>query len=262
MTSSRTLQVKSNLELRLFAVLSGGALVAALVLSEGTRLSAESLFPRALFGFISSLALGLPLLLLGDRRWPMSRTRHLANGMVQSLVLYLFFGSFSLSLFKSAVLGGIALGAWYALVLPWVERLNGREGAPAGRSWRSVMALPLAGGLVVGSVASVYFFFAQASVLPIFFLFFVSGALLSMLVCWPVLWLVERFLKTAWRYVIGGAGSGLLMWLMFTGSVFVEKSTTVLLPAFWLGLGAFALIGSIAGLLYTAFVWKQLRADS
>jgi len=238
-----------------------------LVLSHGHGFSGESLFPRALLGVASSVVLGIPLLLLGDRYWPQFKLRHLASGCMQSLVTCLLLGGFSWQWLASAVWGGVVLGIWYSLVIPWVEIWSRRASLPARRGWQAVLAIPLAGGLALGTAASI-FFSAQADVLPAFILFFVIGALISMLVCWPMLWLVERYLVTPWRHVIGGAGSGLLIWLISIGPIFMVRPTLIfqgavtLPPLFWLGPVVFVSIGVIAGLLYSAFVFALGRKKS
>jgi len=141
------------------------------------------------------------------------------------------------------------------------------RGRAFGGGWRAIMALPLTGGLILGGAACV-FFFSGTETLPAFVLFFLIGALLGLLVGWPVLWLVERFLVTPWRYVIGGAGPGLLIWLGCVAPLFVSgpalmpKGVVALPPLFWVGPVVFVACGLLAGALYTALTWMRGRAGS
>ncbi|MGY2284075.1 hypothetical protein [Pseudomonas gingeri] len=255
--------MKPNGELRLCAVLVCGGLVQALVMSSVDTLSQTIAFAMLLFGVLASAVVGIPLLLLGDRYCPTLRWRHWVSGLIQGLVIYLFFGGFSGSLLKVAVVGGLVLGMAYSLAIYWVENWPSRNGSPARRGWRSIIAVPVAGGLTLGTVA-VVLFFGQGEVLPGFVLFFLIGALLSMLVCWPLLWLVERFLTTGWRYVIGGGAAGLLIWIITAmPSVLEVRTPAARPPLFWAGMAIFVAIGLVAGGLYTVAHWLgKRRRDS
>jgi len=91
-----------------------------------------------------------------------------------------------------------------------------------------------------------------------FFMLFLIGGLISMLVSWPVLWLVERFLTTRLRYLIGGVVSSFFVWLLSVAPVFLANPQallkgSVLSPrGFWSGLIIYLAIGLVSGAVYMA----------
>jgi len=195
--------------LRLFAVPMCGGLVYAGAKALVLGPSASALFSGFLFGSLIAIVLGIPLLLWGDRRCPGSRARHLFSALLQSLAANLLLGLSPSTLLLSTLAGGLALGLVFSLALLGIERLPGRAQAPR-RSPGSIIAVPLSGGLTLGLAATLF----MDHSLGAFCLFFLIGGLLGMLVCWPVLWLVERFLSTSWRYLVGGVISAGLIWLL------------------------------------------------
>jgi len=111
------------------------------------------------------------------------------------------------------------------------------------------LALPICGG---GAVAAAFNSFG---------LFFVVGFVLTMLVGWPLLALLEwKFHRCRLRYVIGGLVCSLLAWLLMDGAFFPgawEKIWTS--SYFWTEwaprrMGFFSLLGLGAGALYTFIV--------
>jgi tetrahydromethanopterin S-methyltransferase subunit F len=251
-------------ELRLFAVPMCGGLVYAGAKALVLGPSAAALFSGFLFGSVIAIVLGIPLLLWGDRRCPGSRLRHLLSALLQSLAANLLLGLPVVTLLWSTLAGGLALGLLSSLVLLGIERLPGRTPAHR-RSPASVIAVPLSGGLTLGLAASV---FIEHS-LGAFCLFFLIGGLLGMLVCWPVLWLVERRLNTSWRYLVGGVISSGLIWLMSALPHFLDYARASV-PADYpwpsrFGQGAllFLALGLVAGGLCTAlnalFAWLWRR---
>ncbi len=123
------------------------------------------------------------------------------------------------------------------------------------------LALPICGGVVVA--------FAFGSVgLPTTIVnakgvgvFFIAGAVLTMLLGWPLIALLEwRFHSYRLRYVFGGLVCALLTWIFIEGAFFSgawEKIWTS--SHFWSkraprGVPFFSLVGLGAGLAYTAIV--------
>lgn len=239
-------------ELRLFAVPMCGGLVSACANAVTQGISASALFEGFLFGCVIATVLGIPLLLWGDRRCPQSKTRHLLSALIQSLLANLLLGLPLVTL----VFSTLALGLLYSLVLLGIQRLPPGPLA-AQRSPGSVVAVPLSGGLTLGVAAVVLVGPGASDSLSAFWLGFLIGGLLSMLVCWPILWLIERFLNTPWRYVLGGGVSGSLIWLMIGLPNFIDYLQTaapaVYLwpPAFWQGALLFTAFGLAAGALCT-----------
>ncbi|MCQ2995022.1 hypothetical protein NLO95_12940 [Pseudomonas syringae] len=87
--SLRDTKMRVDAALRLLAVPLCGALVYAAVMPLLKGLSATSLFTGLLYGFIVSMVVGVPLLLVGDRFFPGSKARHIVSSLLQSLLLYL-----------------------------------------------------------------------------------------------------------------------------------------------------------------------------
>lgn len=195
--------MKPNPELRLWAVLLSGGLVYAGAKGLVNGWNGTQLFSGFLFGTLIALCLGIPLLLLSDRRCPGFRGRHVLSGLIQALVACLLIRVSTLQLVLLSLGGGLAWSALYSLLESAVQRLAVSE-RPSG--WR-LLALPLAGALTLGGLAALLYPKGSETVV-VLLLGAAIGAWLSMLVCWPVQWLVERWLRTAWRHVIGGGLSG------------------------------------------------------
>jgi hypothetical protein len=256
--------MRPNGELRLFAVLLCNGVVCSGVMSSLNGFLGSVVFPAFLYGCVSAAVLGIPLLLLGDRRFARFKARYIVNGLIQGLIAYLFSHTFSAYPLLLSILGGLALGVLYAVVLNAIERIPVKGAALQRKGGGAVVVVPLAGGVTLGSAATL-FLSGDESSLPGFVLFFLIGALLSMLVSWPVLWLVERFVATRLRYVIGGVISSMLIWLMIAAPLLLPHPAALsersmeLPPMFREGAAAFALSGLIAGILCSAFNWTYDR---
>lgn len=249
--------MRPNAELRLSAVPLAGGLVYALTKGLLKGWSAPELFSGFLFGSVLALCLGVPFLVWGDRRWPDSRLRHLLSGLLQSLVASLLVGGSLIQTSLLTVLGGLAVGVLLALVLAAIDRLG-----PARATRRApILAVPLSGALTLGGVAVLLYPLDMES-LPLFVLGAAIGTWLAVLVCWPMLWLVERWFTSRWRYVMGGGLSGLLLSLLFSVPGAVEHAPLASARAVsgLLQAGAACVgVGLLAGLLCSVLAWGHLR---
>ncbi|MEB0165770.1 MULTISPECIES: hypothetical protein [unclassified Pseudomonas] len=243
--------------LRLFAVPFCGALVYAAFMPLLKGFNFTSLFSGFLFGFIVSMFVGIPLLLLGDKVFPGYRVRHILSSLFQSLLIYLVYGGFTLHLLVVAIAGGLVLGGLYTALAMRIEQHVAKQNEPQrGRGY--ILGIPLCGGLSL--VAAAWGFFSGTEFVAFFVLFFFVGAGLSMLISWPVLWLIEGFLTTPFRYVVGGILSGFLIWLLCgapagSSALFGQESL-----GFWpfpsmVGMFYFVSVGLVSGLLFTGFNW-------
>lgn len=252
--------MRPNGELRLFAVPLCGGVVYAIAKGMLIGWSDSVLFSGFLFGSVISIVLGIPLLLLGDRRFDRFRARHMVSGLIQSLVACLLVGAWGWHLLVVTVLGGLALGVLYSVVVSGIDRLPASADAPLRSGWGRVVSVPLSGGLTLG-VAAVLFLSDGAA----FVLFSLIGALLGMLVGWPMLWGVERFLTARLRYIIAGMLSSLLIWLVcmvpvfFTYATSSSKDGAVWPTLFGRGLTVFLSIGLLSGGVCTLFNWLYER---
>lgn len=245
--------------LRLLALPLCGALVGAVImpLLKGPEFMYG--FSGFLYGFILSMFIGLPLLLLGDRFWAGFKGRHIASGLLQGMLVYLVYGGFGLRHLVTAIVGGLVLGLLYAWIIKRIEQFAASGPGPQ-RGKGYLLGLPLCGGLPI-AVAALYAFDASANESPvaIFFFVFFIGAGLSMLLGWPLLWLIERFFTGRFRYIIGGLWTGFLIWLLFGApglapGLASEKSAAygyILITR----LGLFLACGLASGLLFTGFNW-------
>ncbi|NBF05922.1 hypothetical protein GV819_26875 [Pseudomonas sp. Fl5BN2] len=248
--------MRPNPELRLCAVLLCGGLVYGVAKGLINGWNATQLFSGFLFGTVFALVLGIPLLLWGDRRCPGFRGRHVLSGLIQALVACLLLRMSSTQLLLLSVTAGLTLGALSSLMLHAVERLPLPRHGAARQGWWRVVAVPLAGGLTLGSIVA--WILPKGSETLAAFLFGATvGGWVSMLVSWPLLWLVEFLLASRWRYVIGGAFSGLVLWL-FSGAPGAPLNPQGLSAGlgFWVpllthGVMAFVLPGLVAGILLT-----------
>ncbi len=248
--------------LRLLAVPLCGALVYAAVMPVLKGLSATSLFTGLLYGFIVSMVVGIPLLLVGDRFFPASKARHIVSSLLQSLLIYVVYGGFSGRLLLVAIVGGLVLGLLYTAVAKGIERYAAKhQERQQGKAY--VLGIPLCGGIPVAVVITSAIDDGSGTTLTSWILFFLVGAGLSMLAGWPVLWLTERFLTTRWRYVIGGVITGLLLWLLFgvpgLRPTPVAQQMNFLMYQIKYGVLLFVLMGCVSGLLFTGFHWVYSR---
>ncbi|KQQ62537.1 hypothetical protein ASF84_27275 [Pseudomonas sp. Leaf127] len=239
--------MKPHAELRLCAVPLCAGLVYGTAKGLALGWNASNLFSGFLFGVVIAIVVGIPLLLWGDRRFERFKSRHLISALLQSLVAVLL----ARSTWLMWAVGGLALGVLYTAVVSAIERLEVRPKGARSR-WTTIVAVPLSGGLVLGGAAAVL---AQSA--GMFMFFTLIGTLLSMLFGWPVLWLIERFFSTRWRYVLGGGISGGLIWLVFGAPVIAtdpQALANVLGPwsflLSWL-MVPFLLLGLVAGGLCT-----------
>lgn len=270
-----TLEKRLHNELRLFVTPLCGGLVYAAVKVMVYGFSDAVLFSGFLFGCILSAVLGIPFLLLGDRRCPESRLRHVLSGLIQSLMVSLSYRGPLWQLLLISIVGGVALGGLYTLALGAIEKIPASNQDGATRGWGAIVAIPLSGGLSLGTVAVIATISQSSGLLSIvsmFFMLFLIGGLISMLVSWPMLWLVERFLTTRLRYLIGGVTSSFFVWLLSVAPVLLAKPQALLKGAelsprgFWPGLIVYLVIGLVAGAVYTVIIGfldrRRRRNDS
>ncbi|BAQ80378.1 hypothetical protein [Pseudomonas sp. St29] len=247
--------MRPNAELRLFALPACAGLVYAVTKGLIKGWNGTQLFSGFLFGSVIAMVLGIPLLLWMDRRWPQARTRYLWLGLILSLVATLLVRTSWTQLLLLPLAGGLLLGGLYSLLIRGIEQLSVPLHGRAWQGWR-VLAVPLSGALTLGGVAVTLYPKGEQS-LAVFSLGALIGAWLSMLVSWPMLWLVDRFLATGWRHVIGGGLSGLLIWLLsgapglFAGSLKGASGLDYWVPLFNRGIFPFLLLGLLAGVLFS-----------
>lgn len=248
--------MKPNAELRLFAVPLCGGLIYAVTKGLVNGLDASQLFSGFVYGSVIAIVLGIPLLLWGDRRCPPLPGRHFFSSLVQALAAAVLLGASTRHLLL-AVLGGLALGGLFTLLVRGIEALPVAGEGAERQGWSRVLMVPLSGALTLGSIATALYPKGVES-LPMFFFGGLIGAWLSVLVCWPMLWLVERVLVTPWRYVIGGGLSGLVVWLLSGAQgLMVNPQGWSAGLGFWVpllthGFFPFLLIGLLSGMLMTA----------
>ncbi|WP_248747915.1 hypothetical protein [Pseudomonas sp. MWU12-2037] len=244
----------------MFAVPLCGGVVYAIAKGMLIGWSDSVLFSGFLFGSVISIVLGIPLLLLGDRHFDRFRARHMVSGLIQSLVACLLVGAWGWHLLVMTMLSGLALGVLYSVTVSGIDLLPASVDAPLRSRWGRVVSVPLSGGVTLG-MAAVLFLSDGAA----FILFSLIGALLGMLVGWPVLWGVERFLKTRLRYVIAGMLSALLIWLASIAPAFLgypaalSKGAAVWPTLFWHGAIVFPSIGLLSGCVCMLFNWLCQR---
>ena len=247
--------MRPNAELRLFALPLCAGLVYAVIKGLIKGWNGTELFSGFLFGSVIAMVLGIPLLLWTERRCPQARARYLWISLILSLVATVLVRTSWMQLLLLPLAGGLALAGLYSLLSRGIDQLSvpphGR-----GQGLRRLLAVPLSGALTLGGVA-VTLYPKGAESLPVFLLGAMIGAWISMLVSWPVLWLVERFLATGWRYVIGGGLSGVLIWLLsgapglFAGSLKGASGLDYWIPLLNRGIFPFLLLGLLGGGLFT-----------
>lgn len=168
---------------------------------------------------------------------------------------YLVYTGYSPRLLLVAALVGAVLGLFYTAFDRFLVRYAAHSQVPQ-MSKIYVLGIPLCGGVTLAVVASMALGDGSET-LATFILSFLVGAGLSMLAGWPALWLVERFLTTRWRYVIGGLISGLLIWLLFgvpgLRPTPVAQHMNFLLYQLQYGVLLFIAMGCVSGLLFTGF---------
>lgn len=242
--------------LRLAAVPLCAGLVSAIAHGALQGWNDSMLFSGFLLGTIIGVVVGIPLLLRGDAKNTNSIRRHLLSAQIQALLVWLLSGA-SLEDIPVAIGAGILLGLLFLITITVIEHLSKRnDGLPRPQQgW--VYAVPLSGGITLGAAAVLSFASPEERV-PAFIFAFMVGGILSMLVGWPTLWLIERYLRTPLRYVAGGMITSLVIW--------VFCALPNLLNAFWSpsaqafawpthfsgGAATFLLIGVVAGCVCTA----------
>ncbi|WP_459747327.1 hypothetical protein [Pseudomonas sp. 3A(2025)] len=261
--------MKPHAELRLCAVPVCGGLVLSIAKALVNGWDSTELFSGFLFGFVIATVVGIPLLLWGDRRCGQFKGRHVLSALVQSLVMVLMVRDSFINLLLMCAIGGLTLGLLYTVVVTAIERLPVRRAAGGRQRWGMIVAVPVSGAVAVGATAMLFPLGLEPLRMAVFFA--LIGALLSMLVSWPVLWLIERFISTRWRYVLGGGISGVLIWLLF-GAQFTPADQAALAKevgawAFLLHylIVPFVLIGLLAGslctLLNALYEWRQYAKE-
>jgi len=126
------------------------------------------------------------------------------------------------------------------------------------------LALPLCGGssLSIGVfVVAVFNMEITADHIGGIFLFFIIGSILTMIVGWPLLALLEwKFHCCRLRYVLGGLVCSLLAWLLIDGAFFPGAWEEIWTSSyFWTEWAPrrmvfFSLLGLGAGAFYTGIV--------
>ncbi|MCF5710121.1 hypothetical protein GIV19_22965 [Pseudomonas syringae] len=111
-----------------------------------------------------------------------------------------------------------------------IGRLNkpDKERCPAQQG--RLYAVPLSGSLTLGTATIVAFPGSDAGV-SIFFVSALIGGFLSMLVGWPVLWLIEGYLQTPLLYIAGGMIAGLLIWTFTSLPNLFQALSAILSPS-------------------------------
>lgn len=238
---------------RLLAVPVGGAVSFGLFMPFMSGL--DLAIVGMLLGFIGSMLVGIPFLLMGDRFFPGFKGRHVLSGVLQVVVTYLVYTGYSPRLLLVAALGGAVLGLLYTAFDKFLVRYAANNQVPQ-MSKAYVLGIPLCGGVTLAVVATLALGDGSGA-LASFIIFFLVGAGLGMAAGWPALWLTERFLTTRWRYVIGGVISGLLIWLLFGAPGLrptpVAQNMNFLLYQLQFGVLLFIAMGGASGLLFSAF---------
>lgn len=257
--------MKPHAELRLCAVPVCGGLVLSIAKALVNGWNSTELFSGFLFGFLIATVVGIPLLLWGDRRCGPFKGRHVLSALVQSLVMVLMVHDSFINLLLMWAIGGLTLGVLYTAVVTAIERLPVRRAGGGRQRWGMIVAVPVSGAMAVGGTAMLFPLGLEPLRMAIFFAFI--GALLSMLVSWPVLWLMERFVSTRWRYLLGGVISGVLIWLLFgaqvtpADQVAIAKAVGPWYVLLQYLIVPFVLIGLLAGVICTAlnalYEWRQ-----
>jgi len=126
------------------------------------------------------------------------------------------------------------------------------------------LALPLCGGSSVAigfCVVGMFPMEMTAENIGGIFLFFIIGSILTMIVGWPLLALLEwQFHRYRLRYVLGGLVCSLLAWLLVDGAFFSGAWKKIWTSSyFWTEWAPrrmvfFSLLGLGAGALYTFIV--------
>ncbi|MCD5983701.1 MULTISPECIES: hypothetical protein [Pseudomonas] len=155
---------------------------------------------------------------------------------------------------------GVALGLLFSATIYGIQKLgkSDNQSRPAKRA--ALYAVPLSGALTLGTTTILAFSGPDIG-LSAFVMACLVGAFLSMLAGWPVLWFIERYLKTPLRYIAGGIVTGLLIWLCFTLENLVQAMHAMLsagdhaLPKSFLeGAVFFAFTGMLAGMVCTGII--------
>lgn len=197
---------------RILAVPLGGALSFGLFMPFISGL--HLVIVGMLLGFIGSMLVGIPLLLIGDRCFPGFKARHVLSSVLQILFIYVLYSGFQPRLWIAAVAIGVVLGLLYTAFDRYLVRYAARSPVPQmGNAY--VWGIPICAGIPLAIVAMLILSDGSSGHMAALILFFLVGMGIGMLVGWPVLWLTDRLLTHRLRYIVGGTVSGFLIWLLF-----------------------------------------------
>ena len=136
-----------------------------------------------------------------------------------------------------------------------------RSESATSRTQRSV-ALPITGGLASSLIWIPALISSGAEpgewVAPIYFL--LIGAAVSAVIGLPILFAVDCFLATKWRYVIDGGAYGLVFWTLMDAPIFPKDWHMLLESSFWIDyaprrVAIWISFGMLVGVAYTGIVW-------
>lgn len=219
----------------------------------------ENLMPGFLYGCFIGVVLGIPLWLRSEAKGNNAKGRYLFNALIQALAAWVLAGA-SLNSLPLAIGRGVALGLLFSATIYGIQILckSDNQSHPTKRA--ALYAVPLSGALTLGTTTTLVFSGPDIG-LSAFVMACLVGAFVSMLAGWPVLWVIERYLKTPLRYIAGGIVTGLLIWLCFTLENLVQAMHAMLsagdhaLPKSFLeGAVFFAFTGMLAGMVCTGII--------
>lgn len=178
---------------RLFAVPVGGALSFGLFMPWISGFNPGLIAVGLILGFIGSMLVGIPFLLMGDRFFPGFKARHVLSSVLQVVVTYLVYTGYSPRLLLVAALVGAVLGLFYTAFDRFLVRYAAHSQVPQ-MSKIYVLGIPLCGGVTLAVVASMALGDGSET-LATFILSFLVGAGLSMLAGWPASGWSSAFLR-------------------------------------------------------------------
>lgn len=238
---------------RILAVPLGGALSFGLFMPFISGL--HLVIVGMLLGFIGSMLVGIPFLLIGDRCFPGFKARHVLSSVLQILFIYVLYSGFQPRLWIAALAIGVVLGLLYTAFDRYLVRYAARSPVPQ-MSKAYVFGIPLCGGSSLAVVAT-WAFASPSEIVPSLIFSFLVGAGIAMLVGWPVLWLTDRLLTHRLRYIVGGTVSGFLIWLLFGAPGLLPLPTGQYMNYLVDQLGprmlTFVWFGCLSGLLFTGY---------
>lgn len=90
--------------------------------------------------------------------------------------------------------------------------------------------------------------------------FFLIGVVVSTIIGLPLLFAVDSFLATRWRYVIGGAIYGLVFWILMDAPVFPKDWHLLAHSRFWVEyaprrVAIWTAFGALVGVIYSGVLW-------